>query len=74
MRTDEHINPTNETEPARHIRKNKGNHTFVWRVLLSSKHTMKRKILEAMLIAVHKPDLNKQMTSHPIFLFPMGIT
>ena len=43
---DEHENPANETEPARHIRVNIGNHTFFWKVLLNSKHIIKGKILE----------------------------
>mgnify|MGYP001794611332 CR=1 FL=1 len=70
-RTDEHENTVNEAEPAMHIRVNNGNHTFFWRVLLSSERIIKREILEAILVAVHKAD--KQTNDKPSnFSVPYG--
>ena len=38
-RTNEHKKPLNETEPARHL--NKGQHSFSWNVVMTSKHIIK---------------------------------
>ena len=73
-RWSEHSNPTEKTEPARHISKNIG-HLLVWESLMPApKDKRTRKILEPFLIAVQKPLLNEQLKSNDLHLFRNGIT
>jgi len=74
VRWSEHDNPSNNSEPARHIAINAG-HSFTWSVLQHAhKNTKKRKILEAFYIAIEKPKLNEQISSKILNLFRNGIT
>ena len=45
-----------------------------WNVITGQYNWRKRKILEALFIALRKPELNKKLLAHPIHLFPMGVT
>ena len=70
----EHENPDNLSEPARHI-KNNITHAFTWKVLSNAPEAEKlRKYLEAFLIAINKPSLNRQVKSSELVLFRNGVT
>ena len=73
IRKAEHKNPNFNSEPARHIAKNK-EHKFEWKTLDSAPHWKARKFKEAIYIANFKPKLNKQIKSFELCLFIRGTT
>ena len=73
-RWSEHNNPTEKTEPTRHL-SNKISQFFVWEILMSApKDKRTGKNLEAFFIAVQKPSLNEQVKSNVLHLFRNSIT
>ena len=82
----EHDNPKGASEPSKHLKiengKNEGKppgerfqHKFEWRTLTRAPtFPQKRKILEGLHIAKHKPDLNEQVNCYKLNLFRNGIT
>ena len=73
-RWSEHINPTEKTEPARHLSNNIG-HLFAWEIPMPApkdKRTCKN--LEVFFIVVQKPSLNEQVKSSVLHLFRNSIT
>ena len=72
-RISEHEDITKLSEPARHLRSNP-NHSFTWKVIAPAHSWTLRRILEALLIAKLRPDLNKQVQAFSLSLFPSGIT
>ena len=73
VRIDEHSDTTKVSEPARHLLEFP-QHSFTWNVITGQHNWRKRKILEALFIALRKPELNKKLLAHPIHLFSMGVT
>ena len=71
IRVNEHSDVNNQSEPAKHIRKHL-NHKFTWEVLTTVRSWLKRRIKEAFYIARFCPELNKQVQSLDLTLFPMG--
>ena len=70
----EHNNPTNISEPARHIANNI-DHVINWEILSAApKNKVVRKNLEALYIALLKPTLNAQKDFERLVLFRNGIT
>ena len=70
----EHSNPTNKSEPARHIISNV-EHEFEWNVLCHAPTNKNlRKNLEALFIGILKPSLNEQINFERLILFVNGIT
>ena len=70
----EHNNPTNKSEPSKHLRNNI-EHVFTWTILSKApKNTRTRKNLEASFIALFKPDLNDQSDFDILVLFRNGVT
>ena len=68
-RWSEHHNPTEKTEPARHLSNNIG-HLFAWEILMPApKENRTRKNLKAFFITVQKPLLNEQVKSNILHLF-----
>ena len=65
--------PTKVSEPARHLLEFP-RHSFTWNVITGQHNWRKRKILEALFIALRRPELNKKLLAHPIHPFPMGVT
>ena len=71
-RWSEHNNPTEKTEPARHL-SNNISHLFAWGILIPApKGKRTHKNLEGLFIAVQKPSLNEQV--NVLQLFRKGIT
>ena len=71
-RWSEHNNPTEKTEPARHM-SNNISHLFAWGILIPApKDKRTHKNLEGLFMAVQKPSLNEQM--NVLQLFRKGIT
>ena len=74
IRWGEHNNPTIDSEPADHLKKNI-QHCFNWSIIVhASKNTRTRKNLEAIYIAKIRPSLNDQKKSKKLVLFRNGIT
>ena len=73
VRIDEHSNPCNDSEPARHLRKNPS-HSFSWRILCTAHSFHKRRIIEDLMIQQWGPSLNKQVHSFVAKLLPSGVT
>ncbi|XP_078365461.1 uncharacterized protein LOC144649756 [Oculina patagonica] len=71
VRVNEHSDVNKQSEPAKHIRKHP-NHKFTWNVLTTAHSWLKRRIKEAFYIARYHPELNKQVQSLDLTLFPMG--
>ena len=63
VRIDEHSNPCNDSEPARHLRENPS-HSFSWRILCTAQYFYKRRIIEGLMIQQCSPSLNKQIHSN----------
>ena len=73
-RWNEHNNPTKSSEPSKHLQSNI-NHYFTWAVISNApKYAKTSKKLEALYIALWKPDLNKQMDFERLVLFRNGVT
>ena len=73
-RWNEHENPNKDSEPAKHFFQHP-DHVFQWEVLMSAAmNNCKRKILEALFIAVKHPTLNEQKDSKKLTLFRYGVT
>ena len=74
VRWNEHNNPTEKSEPARHIKSNI-EHAFEWKVIMSAPlNKVTRRNLEAFLIALKRPALNEQVNSNKLVLFRNGVT
>ena len=75
VRVNEDSDVNKQSEPAKHIRKHPNN-KFTWKVLTTTHSWLKRRIKEALYIARFRPELNKQVQSLDLTLFPMrtGIT
>ncbi|KAK3731001.1 hypothetical protein QZH41_006646 [Actinostola sp. cb2023] len=73
LRFKEHSTPNSQSEPAHHCTQNP-NHKFEWNIISTSYPLGIRKTLEALYIAKLRPDLNKQVKSYHLNLFPRGIT
>ena len=74
LRTNEHENEKKASEPAKHLKANRG-HSFMWKVIACApSHDNKRKILEALFVSKFKPGLNEQVMSKRLKLFPNGLT
>jgi len=71
IRVNEHSDVNKQSEPAKHIRKHP-NHKFTCEVLTTAHSWLKRRIKEAFYIARFRPELNKQVQSLDLTLFPMG--
>ena len=71
VRVKEHSDVNKQSEQAKHIRKYP-NHKFTWEVLTTAHSWLKRRIKEAFYIARFRPELNKQVQSLDLTLFPMG--
>ena len=70
----EHNNPTKSSEPSKRLRSNI-NHYFTWAVISNApKNAKTRKNLEALYIALLKPDLNEQKDFERLVLFRNGVT
>ena len=72
VRRSEHLNISKQSEPARHLKENP-THNFEWELLTIVQHWLRRRVSEALYIAYHKPNLNKQVQSFELALFPKGI-
>ena len=70
IRVNEHSDVNGQSEPAKHI-KEQPNHKFSWEVLTTAHSWMNRRIKEALYIARFRPELNKQVQSFDLTLFPM---
>ena len=71
VRVKEHSDVNKQSEPAKHIRKHP-NHKFTQDVLTTAHSWLKRRIRELFYIARFCPELNKQVQSLDLTLFPMG--
>ena len=61
-------------EPAKHIAANT-THVFSRKVIsVAPKNAHKRKLLETMIIRLHKPSLNEQLETESLILFRNGVT
>ena len=69
VRVNEHSDVNKESEPAKHISKHL-NHKFTWEVLTTEHSWLKRTIKEAFYIARSRPELNKQVETLDLTLFP----
>ena len=73
-RWSEHNNPTKDSEPAEHLKRNI-DHFFAWNIIANaSKYTQTRKNLESLFIAQYRPSLNDQTKFNKLLLFRNGIT
>ena len=73
-RWSEHNNPTKDSEPADHLKRNI-DHFFAWNIIANaSKYTQTRKNLESLFIAQYRPSLNDQTKFNKLLLFRNGIT
>ena len=73
-RWNEHDDPRNDSEPAKHLREFPDHH-FQWKVIMNApSNRQKRKNLEAALIALKRPSLNDQLDSNKLILFRNGVT
>ena len=72
-RTDEHLDNSKLSEPARHLYSHP-EHFFTWKFIVSIQSWTLRSIVEALLIAKLRPNLNKKVKAFALSLFPIGIT
>ena len=72
-RINEHEDISKNSEPTRHLNSHP-EHSFSWQPIVSVQSWTLRRIVEALLIAKHRPSLNKQVKAFSLSLFPMGIT
>jgi len=61
---DEHSDTTKVSEPERHLLEFP-RHSFTWNIITGQHYWQKRKILEALFIALRNPQLNKKLLAHP---------
>ena len=73
IRQAEHGDTRKFSEPARHSASHPG-HTFQWKILAFASSWILRRTLEAIFIAKLRLNLNKQVHSFHLILFPNGIT
>ena len=73
VRINEHSNPSNDSEPARHLHENP-THSFSWRILCTAQSFHKCRIIKGLIIQQWSPSLNKQVHSYIAKLLPQGIT
>ena len=74
VRWNEHNNPTKNSEPSKHLRRNI-NHYFTWAVISNAPRNAKtRKNLETSYISLWKPNLNEQKDFERLVLFRNGVT
>ena len=74
IRWEEYNDPTNNSEPAKHL-KNNFHHVFNWITLCKAPQNYKvRHNLEASYIALLKPTLNELKNSEILTLFGNGVT
>ena len=73
IRQAEHEDTRKFSEPARHSASHPG-HTFQWKILAFASSWILRRTLETIFIAKLRPNLNKQVHSFHLILFPNGIT
>ena len=69
----EHEDITRFSEPARHLALNPS-HSFSWKAIAPAFSWTFRRIIESLLIAKFRPNLNKQVQAFSLSLFPSGIT
>ena len=72
VRVKEDENISKQSEPARHLYSNPC-HFFTWNSLRTVHSFVKRHIVEALFITTMNPELNKQVQSYELILFPKGI-
>ena len=73
-RFSEHDDPTENSEPAKHLLQNEG-HVFDWTIATSApRNLLRRRILEAYYYSKFKPKINDQLQSQKLLLFRHGIT
>ena len=70
--TDGRGSPNKQSEPARYVKENTS-HAFEWRTLTIVQNWLGRRITEALHIAAYCPELNGQVQSFELTLFPRGI-
>ena len=74
VRWNEHNNPMKSSEPSKHLR-NTIDHCFTWSIISKVPKNGKAKSnLEALFIALWKPDLNEQKDFKRLVLFRSGFT
>ena len=74
VRQNEHNIPTKSSEPLKHLQSNI-NYYFTWAVISNApKNAKTRKNLEALYIALWKPDLNEQKDFERLVSFRNGVT
>ena len=73
VQIDEHSNPSNDSEPARHLREN-SSHNFCWQILCTAKSFHKRRINVGLMLQQWSPSLNKEVHSFIVKLSQSGIT
>ena len=74
LRWNQHNDINHNSSPAEHVKNNQG-HTFSWHIItIAPTDDSKRKILEAIFIAIHKPGINDQVKHRNLTLFKHGIT
>ena len=73
VRKAENESKSHNSEPARHLAKHP-THTCTWNIACTEKTTLRRNIMEGLLIACEKSTLNKQVHSFIAKLLPLGIT
>ena len=74
VRFAEHENIKLTSEPSKHLKAHP-NHSFTWKIIANAPSDQeRRKILEALYVAKFKPNLNEQLKSKKLKLFPNGLT
>ena len=74
MQWNEHENPNEDSELAKHLR-NFPNHKFDWKILLTAPANAKLcKIMESSMIALKQTSLKEQLNFDQLILFRNGVT
>ena len=72
-RWNEHNNPTHNSDPAKHINDNI-DHSYQWKILRKTNYkARKRRILEALYVAKHQPEINTQVNMLKLLVFKRGV-
>ena len=74
VRFSEHEDPAGKSEPVKHLFKNAYGKFTCEVISTALSHFRRRKILEALFIAMRKPELNDHFEHHSMSLFRYGIT